>query len=243
MNCIRIPCTLAFHEVCLYAKEARKLGVSDSTKITLTHLWICSCSHCTLHDQYSVNWVRFFSVLVCLKCISIFSVPWYSTRKRIVHSCMLVSSRFQISYECTLMAGKYWVQYFFTVLRACVNLSELLGNYIQFGQWPKTAYGICLNFCTMTGKKNKIRKICQTESVHALTVKFYLSFQQQSSLVPRPRPAFRRLQYGKAGRAWSSREHDVISKLRKFAELRGCVSRIFNRLHAQRSVWKTIASY
>ena len=38
MNCIRIPCTLAFHEVCLYAKEARKLGVSDSTKITLTHL-------------------------------------------------------------------------------------------------------------------------------------------------------------------------------------------------------------
>ena len=51
------------------------------------------------------------------------------------------------------------------------------------------------------------------------------------SLVPRPRPAFRRLQYGKAGRAWylSSREHDVISKLWKFAELAGCVSRIFNR--------------
>ena len=31
----------------------------------------------------------------------------------------------------------------------------------------------------------------------------------------RPRPAFRRLQYGKAGRAWYlfSREHDVIGKL------------------------------
>ena len=40
------------------------------------------------------------------------------------------------------------------------------------------------------------------------------------SLVPRPRPAFRRLQYGKTGRAWYlfSREHDVIGKLQKFAE-------------------------
>ena len=49
-----------------------------------------------------------------------------------------------------------------------------------------------------------------------------------ASLVPRPHPAFRRLQYGKAGRAWYlfSCEHDVISKLRKFAELTGCVSRI-----------------
>ena len=42
----------------------------------------------------------------------------------------------------------------------------------------------------------------------------------QASLVPRPRPAFRRLQYGKAGRAWYlfSREHDIIGKLQKFAE-------------------------
>ena len=40
------------------------------------------------------------------------------------------------------------------------------------------------------------------------------------SLVPRPRPAFHCLQYGKAGRAWYlfSCEHDVISKLRKIAE-------------------------
>ena len=64
------------------------------------------------------------------------------------------------------------------------------------------------------------------------------------SLVPRPRPDFRRFQYGKAGRAWYlfSREHDVIGKLQKFAELTGCVSRICNRLRAQRSVCKTIAS-
>ena len=40
------------------------------------------------------------------------------------------------------------------------------------------------------------------------------------SLVPRPRSAFHRLQYGKAGRAWyvSSREHYVIDKRPKFSE-------------------------
>ena len=55
------------------------------------------------------------------------------------------------------------------------------------------------------------------------------------SLVPRPRPAFRRFQYGKVGRAWYifSHEHDLIGKCRKFTELTGCVSCIFNQLHAQ----------
>ena len=49
-----------------------------------------------------------------------------------------------------------------------------------------------------------------------------------TSLVPRPRPAFRRLQYGKAWRAWYlfSHEHDVIGKWRKVSEQRGCISRI-----------------
>jgi len=66
----------------------------------------------------------------------------------------------------------------------------------------------------------------------------------QTSLVPRPRPPFRRLQYGKAGSAWYlfSREHDVIGKLQNFTELTGCISRIFNRLRAQRAVCKTIVS-
>ena len=43
-------------------------------------------------------------------------------------------------------------------------------------------------------------------------------FGAKNSLVPRPRPAFRRLQYGKAWRAWYlfSREHNVIGKWRKF---------------------------
>ena len=40
------------------------------------------------------------------------------------------------------------------------------------------------------------------------------------SLVPRPRPAFRHLQYGKAGRAWyvSPHGHYVIDKWPKFSE-------------------------
>ena len=58
------------------------------------------------------------------------------------------------------------------------------------------------------------------------------------SLVPRPRPAFRRLQYGKVGRAWYlfSREHDVITKLRKFAELTGCISRFQPTMRSTLSV-------
>ena len=56
----------------------------------------------------------------------------------------------------------------------------------------------------------------------------YVSSAAGFSLVPRPRPAFRCLQYGKAGRAWYlfSREHDVIGKWRKFSEQTGCVLRI-----------------
>ena len=48
----------------------------------------------------------------------------------------------------------------------------------------------------------------------------------------------------KPWRAWYlfSREHDVIGKWRNFAELTGCVARILNPLHAQRSVCKTVAS-
>ena len=61
------------------------------------------------------------------------------------------------------------------------------------------------------------------------------------SLFSRLRPAFHCLQYGKARRAWYlfSSEYDVFTK---FAELTGCVSCIFNRLHAQHLVCKTVAS-
>ena len=52
------------------------------------------------------------------------------------------------------------------------------------------------------------------------------ALHSQGSLVPRPHPAFRHLQYGKVGRAWYlfSREHDVIGKWQKFSEQTGCVS-------------------
>ena len=90
-----------------------------------------------------------------------------------------------------------------------------------------------LTCCSAMAVKNKVKKIVIW---HLLCV--------FPSLVPRLRPAFCCLQYRKVGRAWYlfSREHDVISKLRKFAELASCVSRIFNRLRAQRSVCKTITS-
>ena len=50
----------------------------------------------------------------------------------------------------------------------------------------------------------------------------------KTSLVPRPRPAFRCLQYRKVWRAWYlfSREHDVIGKWQKFSEQTGCISSI-----------------
>ena len=60
------------------------------------------------------------------------------------------------------------------------------------------------------GRKREVQKF--TSIVKNTNV----CLQKSHSLValfPVPRPAFRRLQYGKAGRAWyiSSREHDVIN--------------------------------
>ena len=57
---------------------------------------------------------------------------------------------------------------------------------------------------------------------------------------PVPRPAFRRLQYRKAGRTWyiSSREHDIINKWQN-EDATFCV--LFNHLHIQRSVSMTVA--
>ena len=60
---------------------------------------------------------------------------------------------------------------------------------------------------------------------------------------PVPRPAFRRLQYGKAGRACryiSSREHDVIKKWQNFQNEDATFSVLFSHLHVQRSVSMTI---
>ena len=53
------------------------------------------------------------------------------------------------------------------------------------------------------------------------------------SLVPRPCPAFHRLQYGKVGRAWyvSSREHYVIDKWPNSSEQKAKFCVLFNQLH------------
>ena len=60
---------------------------------------------------------------------------------------------------------------------------------------------------------------------------------------PVPRPAFRRLQYGKAGRAWYifSREHDVIEKWQNFQNEDAAFCVLFSHLHVQRSVSMTVA--
>ena len=52
--------------------------------------------------------------------------------------------------------------------------------------------------------------------------------QRASTLVPRPHPAFHRLYYRNAGRAWYllSREHDILSKWQNFSEWAVCVSHV-----------------
>ena len=60
---------------------------------------------------------------------------------------------------------------------------------------------------------------------------------------PGHRPAFRCLQYGKAGRAWYifSREHDVIEKWQNFQNEDATFCVLFSHLHVQRSVSITAA--
>ena len=61
----------------------------------------------------------------------------------------------------------------------------------------------------------------------------------EAASFPVPCPAFHRLQYGKAGRAWyiSSCEHDVIDKW-KNVDAMFCT--LFNHLHVQRLVSMTV---
>ena len=60
---------------------------------------------------------------------------------------------------------------------------------------------------------------------------------------PGHRPAFRHLQYGKAGRVWYifSREHDVIKKWQNFQNEDATFCVLFNHLHVQRLVSTTVA--
>ena len=72
-------------------------------------------------------------------------------------------------------------------------------------------------------------------------IQMQLELHTHTSLIPRLHPAFHRLQYGKAGRAWYlfSRERDVIGKWDQNEQAAFHV--LFNRLHTQRSVYTTIA--
>ena len=80
-----------------------------------------------------------------------------------------------------------------------------------------------LNWHYLRGHVSLLFRLVQSEVLfqHTRTARWWAS----SSLVPRPRPAFRRLHFGKARRAWYlfSIEHDVIEN---FPEQTGCVSRI-----------------
>ena len=125
---------------------------------------VAACSHCTLHGQYSVYFYIFCTLVFHEKKDCPFLHACFKSVSDIMytHGCM-INIESNLFSQCSE--------------HACVNLSELLGNYIQFGQWPKTAYGICLNFCTMTGKKKKLEKSVQLK---VCMLKFYLPFQQQS---------------------------------------------------------------
>ena len=79
-------------------------------------------------------------------------------------------------------------------------------------------------------------------NIDKLTVRFHCNKADSMFVLasfPVPRPAFHRLQYGKAGRAWyiSSHEHDVIDKWQKISE-RGRY--ILLVIHIQRSVRTTV---
>ena len=80
-----------------------------------------------------------------------------------------------------------------------------------------------------------------TQQVHLEATVVQASCTTSLASFPVPRPAFRRLQYCKAGRAWYifSREHDVIEKCRaKFSERRRYVLRVI-----QPSTRSTLGEY
>ena len=84
---------------------------------------------------------------------------------------------------------------------------------------------MCSNCCTPNWKSEHAREVC------TIYPPLLASF-------PVPRPAFRRLQYAKAGRAWYifSREHDVIEKWQNFQNEDAAFCVLFSHLHVQRSV-------
>ena len=124
--------------------------------------------------------------------------------------------------------GTYIHTYIHTYIRTYIHtyIHTYVHTYIHIHIYVHTHIHTHINTYTYTYTLTHTH----TQTYIHTYIHTYTYIHAYNSLVPRPRPDFRHLQYGKAGRAWYlfSREHDVISKLRKFAELTGCVSRIFN---------------
>ena len=80
------------------------------------------------------------------------------------------------------------------------------------------------------------KKTALSAQVNLVTMSITDKSNLTPSLVPRPRPAFHHLQYGKMGRAWYlfPREHDIIRKWPKFSEQTGIVSCIFQPITCSR---------
>ena len=110
-----------------------------------------------------------------------------------------------------------------------MRFTNCLHNYGHGSVWCVSVARV--NCCC--GKPNKVRLLTTWD--HLFIQLHFCPSQTEpymysvwGSLVPRPRPAFHRLQYGKARRAWYlfSCEHDIIGKWQKFSEQTGCVLRI-----------------
>ena len=116
--------------------------------------------------------------------------------------------------------------------RECLDRSVITGTFTRTFQGPipgmisRTFQGSIPG--TISRTFHDIVASFPGRSRHQFLIACSMQKRRRSSLVPRPRPAFHRLQYGKAGRAWYlfPREHDVIGKWRKFSEQTGCISRI-----------------
>ena len=130
-----------------------------------------------------------------------------------------------------ILMQAFMAQLFSPHWRSCSSHLPDSKNTSNGGHIPKT---MCVN-CDPLSENLALRANIEFEIEAILSVQVvswlnsdYCTNVSQGSLVPRSRPAFRRLQCRKAWRAWYlfSREHDVIGKWRKVSEQTGCVSRI-----------------
>ena len=106
-------------------------------------------------------------------------------------------------------------------------------NIPHTSYWYLYTYVIMCGKQTIDGNQDSLLHRCLCIFVHEMQG-FKQDFElgvgeNRISLIPRPRPAFCHLHYGKAWSAWYlfSHEHDIIGKWWKFWKQTGCISRIF----------------